>query len=331
MWASSTGGKLCSRGIDVIWLLSAAVVLLVIDLIVRIIYVRLVLRIFETKPPFNPPQFPINPSAEKITFSTRDGIVLRGSLHIQPFKVAKGLILFCPEMDGSHWSAASYCQGLIESGFNVISFDFRGQGESDLQPGYDPIHWPTMYEVEDVRAALDFIKSREDLRGLPLGVMGVSRGSTPALIAAAESPNVAAVCCEGAYSTDSLMLHFMTRWATIYVPTWALNLVPKWHYQVTSRLVRWTSSILRGRRYVVLEHWLPKLKNRSVLLVTGERDNYVSPDVALELQRRIQSSSAQVWQVPKAKHNRARAVAGAEYDRRLNDFFAQLHSPATAT
>jgi uncharacterized protein len=312
------------------WLLGAIVVLLAFDLVIRVIYVRLVLRVFETKPPFAAPSFPPDPTAETIAFGTRDGITLRGSLHHQPLRTPRGLILFCPELDGSHWSAMMYCHGLLDAGFDVMSFGFRGQGESDLQPGYSPNHWPTMYEIEDVRAALDFIAGREDLRKLPLGVMGVSRGSTPALIAAAESPRVRAVCCEGAYSTDSLMLHFMLRWATLYVPTWALNLVPRWHYQITSKLVRWTSSILRRRRYVVLERWLPMLKNRPVLLVAGERDNYVHPDVARELQRRIHSPQAQIWQVPSAKHNRARDVAGAEYDRRLADFFAQIQTPMAA-
>jgi pimeloyl-ACP methyl ester carboxylesterase len=225
----------------------------------------------------------------------------------------------------------SYCSGLFDNGFDVMSFDFRGQGESDCQPDYVPNHWPTMFEVEDVRAALDFIQARDDLRKQPLGVMGISRGSAPALIGAAERRNVGAVFCEGAYSTDSLMLHFMMRWATLYVPGWALKLVPRWHYQITSKLVRWTSSILRRRRYVVLEKWLPRLRNRPVLLVSGERDNYVHSDVARELQRRIRSSSAAIWHVPRAKHNQARATDGAEYDRRLTDFFSQLKTPSTTS
>jgi fermentation-respiration switch protein FrsA (DUF1100 family) len=177
--------------------------------------------------------------------------------------------------------------------------------------------------VKDVRAALEFIQSRDDLRHLPLGVMGVSRGSTPALIAAAESALVKAVCCEGAYSTDALLLHFVSRWATIYIPQFVLSFLPTWHLKMTSILVRWTSQFLRNRHYVVLEKWLPKLKDRSVLLVAGERDNYVHPDVGRELQRRINSPATQFWLVPTAKHNRARNVGPAEYDRRLQDFFAK--------
>lgn len=291
------------------------------DLVIQCVYTRLVLTIFETKPPFSVPSFPPNPAAELVSFVTEDGVTLRGSIHRNSEHPAKGLILFCPELEGNHWSVSSYAGGLLEAGFDVVSFDFRSQGESDPQPGYLPLHWPTTFEVEDVRAALRFIQSRPDLRELPLGVMGVSRGATPALIAAAESSHVKAVCCEGAYSTNALMVHFISRWATIYVPRFLLPVLPMWHIRVTTTLVRWTSQLLRKRRYVVLERWLPRLKNRSVLLVAGGRDNYVHPDVGRELQKRIGSSAVQFWLVPSAKHNRARDVAPAEYDLRLRNFF----------
>lgn len=317
--------------LDVTWLLVTLIVLLAIELAVRVYYVRIVLRVFETKPPFGVPLFHPDPNAESIEFTTSGGLTLRGSLHRRPERTAKGLILFCPETDGSHWSAISYCHALIEDGFDVLSFDFRGQGESDPLPGYIPNHWPTMYEVEDVRSAIDYISHREDLQGLPLGLMGVSRGSTMALIAAAECPSVRAVCCEGAYSTDLLMLYFILHWSRIYVPAWLRVLIPMWHYRLTMVMVRWTSRYLSKRPYVVLERWLPRLKDRPVLLVTGERDNYVHPDVARELVKNMHSPAAQVWTVPRAKHNKARTVAGAEYDRRLTAFFSQLDAPVAAS
>ena len=306
------------------WLLIVLIVLVGLDLIIQCVYVRLVLRIFETKPPFLVPSFPPDPLAEKVSLVTDDGVTLRGSIHSPVHEPAKGLILFCPELEGSHWSAAAYAHGPLQAGFKVISFDFRSQGESDSQPGYSPLHWSTTLEVEDVRSAIRFITDRNDLKSLPLGVMGVSRGATPALIAAAESEKIKAVCCEGAYSTDALLVHFISRWATIYVPRILLPILPMWHIRVTSILVRWTSQWLRKRRYVVLENWLPKLKGRAVLLVAGERDNYVHPDVGRDLQKRIDSPATQFWLVPAAKHNRARHVGPVEYDRQLRVFFDQM-------
>jgi fermentation-respiration switch protein FrsA (DUF1100 family) len=96
---------------------------------------------------------------------------------------------------------------------------------------------------------------------------------------------------------------------------------------MTTTLVRIWSQFLKKRRYITLERWLPKLRNCSVLLVAGERDNYVHPDVGRELQKRINSPTTQFWLVPTAKHNRARDVGPAEYDRRLQDFFAKSLVP----
>jgi alpha-beta hydrolase superfamily lysophospholipase len=311
----------------VTWALILLVILVASDLVVRLIYVRLILRIFETKPPFSVASCPSDPDAEVVSCVTADGITLRGSIHGNTTTPPKGVILFCPELEGSHWSATTYARGLLDAGFKVVAFDFRGQGESDPYPGYAPLHWPTKFEIDDVRAALRFIEERPDLNPLPLGIMGVSRGSTPALIGAAESANVKAVCCEGAYSIDGLLFHFISRWATIYMPRVVMQMLPIWHIRITCFMVRWASRLLCKRQYVVLEKWLPKLKDRSVLLVAGERDNYVHPDIGRDLQKRIDSPDAHLWLVPAAKHNCARKVGPAEYDRRLRDFFdATLNS-----
>ena len=310
------------------WLLVLLACLVAVDVVIQCVYVRLVLRVFETKPPFSVASVPPDPTAEEVSFQTSDGITLRGSIHFRGRCPVRGVVLFCPELEGSHWSASIYARGLLDAGFKVVAFDFRNQGESDSQPDYVPLHWPTQFEVEDARSALRFIASRGDLNRLPLGVMGVSRGSTPALIAAAESPNVKAVFCEGAYSTDALLVHFISRWATLYVPRIFLPLLPMWHIRLTSVLVRWTSRFLRKRPYVVLENWLYRLKGRSVLLVAGERDNYVHPDVGRHLYRRIDSPTAKLWLVPAAKHNRARHVAPIEYDRRICDFFDASLAPS---
>lgn len=291
------------------------------EIVIQWNYVRLVIRIFESKPPFQVATPRPNPFAERISFKTADGLTLRGSIHHSNHEQSKGLILFCPELEGSHWSASHYGQGLLDAGFDLFSFDFRNQGESDFQPGYSPLHWPTAHEVEDVRAAIRYIKNRPDLDEMPLGVMGVSRGTIPAMIIAAESDDVKAVCLEGAYSVDSLMVHYISRWAEIYVPRMLLPILPTWHIRMTATLVRWTSQLRTNRPYAVLENWLPQLKDRHVLLIAGDRDTYVHPDVGRGLMRRINSRLTQFWLVKKAKHNQARKVNPDEYDDRVAEFF----------
>jgi pimeloyl-ACP methyl ester carboxylesterase len=314
-------------------LLIAVAVLIAFDVAARSYFVLKILRIFETKPPFNVPIYPPQPLAETIEFPTTHGLTLRGSLYRATVRPARGLILFLPELDGTHWSAMSYAESLVHAGFDLAAFDFRNQGESDSMPDYVPLHWPTSWELDDARAALKYVRSRSDLRDLPLGLFGISRGSQPALALAAESADVRATCCEGAYGTSMLVLLFSLRWAFLFVPDWLIKLLPKWHFESTLALVRWASEWRRRCRYLVIERILPRLKSRPVLLIAGERDNYVPPEISQRLQACI-GDSAEVWIVPQAKHNRAREAEPAEYDRRLVEFFSThltTESPASAS
>lgn len=304
-------------------LLIAVAVLVLIEVGSRAYFVGKVLKIFETKPPFNVPIYPPQPSAEVLTFPTSDGLMLRGSLYRAAEQPARGLILFFPELDGTHWSAMSYAESLVQAGFDLLAFDFRNQGESDALPGYAPLHWPTYFELCDGRSALDYVRSRDDLCRLPLGVMGISRGSQTALVIAAENPDILAACCEGAYSTKKLVMYFTLRWAFLYVPDWIMRLVPAWHFEVTMAIMRAVSQWKRGCRYLLIERWLPRLSGRPVLLIAGERDNYVHPEISQGLQAEI-GHSAEVWIASHAKHNRAREADPVEYDRRLVEFY-QTH------
>lgn len=304
------------------WLVLALGILLLVEILLQVVYVPLILRQFEAQPPFNVVNHPSVDRAERVEFTTADGVRLRGSLMTGNSLTPRGLVLFCPEVGGTHWSSGWYCRGLVDAGFDVLSFDFRNQGESDSLPGYTPTHWPTRHELTDVDAAIDFIQSRSDLRTLPLVLMGISRGSIIALHTASRVPYVRAVCGEGTYSVDALLEHFVLRWAQLYLPPWALRLIPMWHLRLTLRMVRWISACRRHVRYAILEPSLAGLRGRPVLLISGERDNYVPPSIIRGLARRIASPLCRIWSVPRAKHNQAREVDSRAFDQTVEEFFS---------
>ncbi len=322
-------GKWVIREKIVVWVLSALAGLLLVNVAIQMLYVRLIVRRFEAQPPFNVTSHAADPMAEQVSTRTADGLVLRGSLHRGVAHNPRGLVYFCPELSGSHWSASWYCDGLLNAGFDVLSFDFRGQGDSECQPGYQPNHWPTHHEILDMDAALQFIQQREDLRNLPLVLMGVSRGSLIALQTAARVPQVQAVCGDSTYSVDSLLEHFTLRWAQLYLSPRLLRLIPMWHLRLTLRMVRWWSAIRRHVQYVVVEPKLQKLRSRPVLLISGERDNYVPPSIIRGLAKRLASPMCRIWSVPRAKHNQAREVDRDAYDQTVEQFFS-IVCPQTA-
>ena len=57
-----------------------------------------------------------------------------------------------------------------------------------------------------------------------------------------------------------------------------------------------------------------------VLMIHGEGDTYIKPQMARDLVERIDSQK-ELWLIPKAKHNQCHLVAGEEYARRVVAFF----------
>ena len=298
---------------------------LAVDLTLRGLAARLILPIFERKPPFGrAPQFQ-HLLGESVSFPTTAGLMLRGRIYRQTQHTCRGVIVFCPEMEGDSTSAQFYCQGLLESGFDVFGFDFRNQAESDSLPGYEPLHWLSNYEVEDALSAVRYVQSREEWSELPLGMVGISRGGGAALCAASQEGSIQRVAIEGAYTTASLMEHYTLRWAALYVPQWLMNLFPLWHVRGTLALVRLLSQLRRKCRYACLERELSRLGDTPVFLIHGERDSYVPQETALQIARRLPAEHT-FWLVPKANHNKAREVDADEYDRRLVEFFEPMQS-----
>jgi uncharacterized protein len=309
----------------VLWVvLGIFAVWIVIDSVIRVIAVFAILPILERPPPFAVEPTAPSPTAEPVTFTSSDGITLRGSLHMPTNGVPRAIVIFCPELGGDHWSAGWYCRALQSAGFAVFGFDFRNQGESDRMPGYAPIHWLTNYEVLDTKAAIDYARQRPDLAGLPIGLFGVSRGGSAALVGAAQSPDVRCVACEGAFSFSTMTLHYALRWSSLYFPSWLLRLLPIWHVRTTLMMARRVSELRRHCRYVILEDWLGGLGNRPVLMIVGGRDTYVLPEISETLFERFPQATSRRWLVKTAKHNMAREVDPEEFDRRMVEFFLQM-------
>lgn len=320
-----------SQTVTVVWIAAAFASLIAVDLVLRLVYLRTLLPLFETKPPFQPARPIASGHADPVEFLSTDHLTIRGSHFRHRHERPRGLILFCPELDSSHGSAWNYCEGLFHAGFDILSFDFRNQGESDRLYGFEPLHWLTRAESEDVVSALEYIESRPELASLPLGVFGVSRGSTAALMAAARFPHIEAVVCDSGYSTSELMYYFVDRWATQHMPSLLRAILPEWHLRSTLTLARWASQIRRRCRYLIIESWFPRLKGCPILFIAGERDNYVPPLIGRKLARLIPGTGTRLVSFPKAKHNRARQVDQAAYDQVVIEHFKQMPLPLTAS
>lgn len=305
-------------------IVAAIVGFVVFECLYHFLSIKVAIPIFEGKPPFGIERYPADPAAEQFSFPTSHGLRLQGTLFRSRDAAPRGLILFCHEFDSNRWSAPAYCQGLLNVGFDVIAFDFRNQGDSDDLAGYEPLHWLTTFEVEDTLAAIAYIESRPDLRDLPLGLFGVSRGGGAALVGAGLSDRVRCVASDGAYSPEEMLMHFTERWGRLYFPNWFLRLLPRWHIRMTLKVICSASEIRNGCVFARLDRALSRLREKPLLMISGERDTYVSPGITRNLHSRTQQDSTGVWIVPGAKHNMGRQIDPTIYDRRLVAFFSML-------
>jgi fermentation-respiration switch protein FrsA (DUF1100 family) len=284
-------------------------------------YCSIIVRIFEETPVFAPLRTAPDDSAEDVRFNTPDGLTLIGSYLRRHTQGRAGVIVFSHEYLGDRWSACAYLDGLREVGFDIFTFDFRNHGDSQVDPSYNPLQWVSDLEITDLRAALDYLRSRPDADPAGVALFGVSRGGGTSLVQAALEPSVWAVATDGAFPTRGTMLAYVIRWASIPIRNqFMLKFMPRGVYVFAAWIGRVSSEWRRGRRYPNLERAMPRIAPRPWLLIHGERDVYISPEIARDLYSHA-GDGKQAWFVPKAKHNRAREMSPERYAQRLIDFF----------
>lgn len=302
------------------WTAITVVVLLALtmDFAYRQYASRRICGIIENVPPFGLIEISNSPDAISFRIPVPGGQSLSACLYAAVGPPA-GLVIFCPEMNGSHHTALRYCEALPQAGFAVLSFAFRSQGDSDTIPDYEPNQWITHSEVADLDAVLEYAGTQETLSSLPIGLFGVSRGGSAALLAACRHSRVRSIVTDSAYSTRGLITHFVDRFSQHVVPGWFFRWLPEWHVQLVIRQALRFSERRRHQAYVHLERFATRL-TQPALLISGARDSYVTPEVTRRLAQLIRQPD-HIWIVPRAKHNKSRSINETEYDQRIVQHF----------
>jgi len=289
-------------------------------------YIPVIARIFQEKPLFVIPRGVPLPQAEDVRFPTTDGLTLQGC-YLKTDRRRRGVILFGLEYGSDCWSCWHYVEHLVTEGFDVFAFEPRNQGTSDALPGYETLQWLTEYEVEDTRAAVRYLRGRPDADPAGVGFFGISKGGNAGLYVACEDPYVRCCVTDGAFGTYLVVVPYMRQWFRIYNPAYALQgLLPSWYYEWIGRAAVHGVEEQRHCRYRILEWVFHRLASRPLLMIHGEGDTYIKPEMANALFERAGGSDPprrEFWLVPQAKHNQALQLCGDEYRRRVLDFFVR--------
>ena len=283
-------------------------------------YLTVIQRIFQEKPLFILPFGQPVPNAEEIALTTPDGLTLQ-ACYIRTTKPRKGVILFGLEFGSNRWACVPYCEFLLREGYDIFTFEMRGQGTSPAQKGYEPLQWVTEFELIDFRTGLDYLKNRADRDPRGIGLFGLSKGGSAGLMIAAHDDFVRCAVVDGVFASITTMVPYMKQWVFIYTRAhWLARMIPIWYLRMLAKISIRTVEKIRACHYPPLEESMGKLAPRPLLMIHGGADNYIKPEMASALFD-LAGQPKEFWLVDKAKHNQAFHLAQEEYKKRVLDFF----------
>ncbi len=124
-----------------------------------------------------------------------DGIRLDGILQCPDGEAPAGgfpAIIVCSGYQGlKEWIPPKMWSDLTRAGFACFTFDYRGFGTSDGEPG----RLIPMEQVEDVDNAFTWLTRQEDIDPERIGLIGWGLGGGIAVQAAADNPRIRAIAC----------------------------------------------------------------------------------------------------------------------------------------
>ncbi|HXD88215.1 MAG TPA: alpha/beta fold hydrolase [Urbifossiella sp.] len=297
-----------------------ALFLAILYLMLRWRYVPFLVRIFQEKPLFIIPRGQPTDRAEHVTIKSIDGLTLRGCYLKTTQATRKGVILFGLEYGSDRWASRQYCEKLVAAGYDVFTYEPRNQGDSDKDPTYEPLQWVTDKDVADMKAAVNYLKNRPDADPKGIGLFGISKGGSTGYLVASNEPTILCLATDGAYATYTTVVPYMQRWIKIYSDRHTLQRVlPTWFYGLVGVTGLNRVARIRGVTYPSVEKAMSRVR-RPVLMIHGEGDTYIKPEMAKALFERA-AGPKELWLVPKAKHNQAIALMENEYHRRIVEFF----------
>ena len=284
-------------------------------------HLRNLVRIFIEKPLFIIPRGQPAADAEEVTLTSADGVKLRGCYLAHTADHRRGVILFGLEFGSNRWACGPYVDYLRAAGYDVFTWEPRNQGESEFQPGYEPLQWVNDREVSDCRTAVEYLKKRPDADPRGIGIYGLSKGANAGLVVAVADPYLRCAVTDGAFAHYTTMVPYMRVWFSIYNPHRPLHgLIGAWYFGTVARTAVRELGRERGVRFPDLEAAVRRLAPRPLLMIHGGADSYIKPVMARALFRYARRPK-ELWVVPDAKHNQAPHVAGEEYRRRVLEFF----------
>jgi len=244
-----------------------------------------------------------------VSFPSRDGLTLRG------WWLDGGddspAIVVVHGSGGNRADPAERMLGIVKDltshGYNVLTFDMRGHGESDgehISAG--------LYEKNDLLGAIDYVRSR----GVEnkIGVLGFSMGAAVCLMTAPESEEIDAVVADGSYAdiVSIIESEFAERsdLPGFFIPI--ILSMTRTVYDVDFTAIKPEEAVRKT--------------SAPVFIIHGEQDEMIPVEHAYRLKEASQNPDSRLWILPEAQHANSYLVRPTEYKEQVTSFFDEALS-----
>lgn len=247
---------------------------------------------------------------EPVTFCSLDGTCLAG--WFVPGGRAATVVL-AHGFASDRRELLPHASFLHEAGYCVLLLDFRHTGESEGKAVTIG-----MLERLDLLGAVRFLRDRADVGSAPIGILGLSMGAVAALLAAAESSDIAAVVAECPFKSIESILAQSFRYF-VGLPAFPFAPVTVWLCE------RRLGLRIRDFRPIVA---IGRIVERPVLLIHGLADSIIDSSNSRALHA-AGHENVDLWLVEGAVHARAYESCPDLYRARVLEFLEQALSPAS--
>lgn len=240
---------------------------------------------------------------EEVRFSTSDGLEL-GGWFIPPGTQGDGAtLIFVHGHSANREEFLDEALMLSRYGYGALLIDLRNHGQSEgsiTTLGYA--------EVEDVRAAMDYVLTRPETNPERIGLVGHSMGGATVIQAAARMPQVRAVIAHSAYASLTDVVKQSTQ---IYgLPTFPFAPLIVWFGELESGI--------KAQEVRPIDD-VAQIAPRAVLFIHGEQDTSIHVSNSLKLYQAAREPKA-LYLVPNAGHTGLFEANPSEYEEQVVNF-----------
>ena len=237
---------------------------------------------------------------EEVTFRTADGLQIHGWWLPRPG--SQRVVIGLPGHRSVKSDLLGIGSGLWRAGNNVLLFDWRSRGQSDIAQ-----HSLAYYELRDAEAALAYAQQR--MPNGKVGLIGYSMGASVSILLAARAPEIHAIVADSPFTGISeVVAHGVARY---HLPTRAVvslaDALTGWRYGYRFGSVRPIEAVAA-------------VSPRPLLLIHGSGDSLIPVSHAHQLFE-VAREPKELWIIPDVEHCGGYFADRRAYVARVTEFF----------